>query len=580
MTTDLLARAVSLHRQGQLAEADALYAALLDGAPLHADALHLRGILRAQRGAPVRESVALVAQAAALNPASATYRGNLAKAVRGDWTAVGEALRDAGDALYDRGQPGPAARCYRTATTVRPDDALVWGNLAAALRDSGAADAAAGPARRAAALAPTDCAVATLNAALLLGARDPAAADAVRHAIALAPEDAALRFALADATKITGDYASAAGLYRTALAMDPARAGGWFNLGVTLGDLGRHADSVAPYARAARLDPGTVDHRYNLAHAQLITGRWAEGWANFAARFARGVPCPDRGLPRWRGEPLNGRTLLFHGEQGHGDAIQMMRYAPLIAGGGGEDGGGDGGRVVVECRPALVRLFAATPGVAAAIPLGTPLEGALEADLFCPMMDAPGLFATTPDATPNAVPYLRVPEDARPPSLPPAEGEWTIGLVWAGDPHADDARWSHADTRRSIPLIAFAPLLDIPGLRLVSLQKGAAAEQAERAPFAGRMQTADIAAAADFADTAALVQRLDLVISVDTAVAHLAGALGVPVWVLSRFDGCWRWLLDREDSPWYPTARVLRQPALGDWAPVLAQLTEDLARRR
>jgi len=562
-----LDHAVELHRQGRLAEAAALYAAVLDRDPLYADALHLLGILGAQRGEPVRGSVALIARAAALNPGSAAYRGNLAKATRGDWPSVGAALRDAGDALYDRGRPEPAARCYRAAATVRPDDPLVWGNLAAARRDSGALADAGGPARRAAALAPADGDVATLTACLLVRARDPAAADAVRRAVALAPEDATLRLALADATKIAGDYGRAVALYRAALAVDPARAGGWFNLGVTLGDLGRHGDSVAPYTRAVRLDPGPVDHRYNLAHAQLITGRWAEGWASFSVRFQAGIPHPDRGLPRWRGEPLEGRTLLFHGEQGHGDAIQMMRYAPLIA--------QAGGRVVVECRPALVRLFAAVPGVAAAVPLGAPLD----ANLFCPMMDAPGLFGTRPDSVPNAVPYLPVPGDARSPSLAPAPDALTVGLVWAGDPHQDDARWRHADTRRSVPLHGFAPLLDLPGLRLVSLQKGAAAEQAGRAPFAGRMWTDDIQAAADFADTAALVQRLDLVISVDTAVAHLAGALGVPVWVLSRFDGCWRWLLDREDSPWYPTARILRQPALGDWEPVLRRLTDDLSRR-
>lgn len=575
MTTDPLDQAVTLHRQGHLAEAETLYAALLADAPLHTDALHLLGILRAQQGGAVRDSVTLLAQAVALNPASAVYRGNLAKATRGDWPSVGSALRDAGDALYDRGQLEPATRCYRAAATVRPDDPLVWGNLAAARRDTGdlagALAGAIGPARRAAALAPADGDVAALGAGLLLRARDPAAADAVRLAVALVPEDAALRFALADATKIAGDYGRAVALYRAALSVDPARAGGWFNLGVTLGDLGRQGDSVAPYARAVRLDPDPVDHRYNLAHAQLITGRWAEGWASFAVRFQAGVPYPDRGLPRWRGEPLGGRTLLFHGEQGHGDAIQMMRYAPLIA--------QAGGRVVVECRPALVRLFAALPGVAAAIPLDAPLDAPLAADLFCPMMDAPGLFGTRPESVPNAVPYLRVPDDARSPSLPPAPDALTVGLVWAGDPHPDDARWSHADTRRSIPLQGFAPLLDLPGLRLVSLQKGNAAEQAGRAPFAGRISTNDIQAASDFADTAALVRCLDLVISVDTAVAHLAGALGVPVWVLSRFDGCWRWLLDRDDSPWYPTARILRQPALGDWGPVLRRLTDDLSRR-
>lgn len=564
--TDLLTHAVALHREGRLAEAANLYERILVLEPLHADALHLLGVVLAQQRAPVSRCVELIGCAAALNPSSAAYRGNLAKAARGDWPAAAEGLLAAGNGLFDRGQPAAAARCYRAILTIHPDRPEAWGNLAAARRDADSAMAAAGPAGRAAGLAPDDPEVARLFAALLLAARDPAAADAVRRAVGLAPNDVSLRFALADAIKVTGRYGEAVAAYRSALCHDPAQAAGWFNLGVTLADLGRHEASLPAYARSVHLDPWPVDPRYNLAHAQLITGHWAEGWRSFAVRFARGVPYPDRGLPCWKGEPLAGRTLLFHGEQGHGDTIQMLRYAPLIA--------AAGGRVLVECRPGLVRLAEACPGVEAAIALGAPAD----ADLFLPMMDAPALFGTEPGNIPAATPYLRVPQAARRPDLPPAPGCLSVGLVWAGAPHTADTRWSHADTRRSIPLSAFAGLLEIPGLRLVSLQKGTAAAQAEQPPFAGRMLTGDIAAAADFADTAALVERLDLVISVDTAVAHLAGALGVPVWILSRFDGCWRWLLDREDSPWYPTARLFRQPGFGAWEPVVARVVEEVRR--
>lgn len=561
---DLLNDAVALHRAGRIADAAAGYEQLLALEPLHADALHLLGVVRAQQGAPVRLSAELIGRAAALNPASTAYRGNLLKAIRGDWDAAADGLLAAGNVLYDDGQAVAAARCYRTVLTIRPDHAESWGNLAAARRDAGAPADALAPAGRAARLAPGDAEVARLLAALLLAVRSHDAVEAVGRAIRLSPGDAALRFALADAVKIAGRYAEAVEAYRAALCHDPARAEGWFNLGVTLADLGRHEASLPAYARSVRLDPRPVDPRYNLAHAQLITGRWREGWQSFAVRFERGVGRPDRGLPSWQGEAPAGRTILFHGEQGHGDTIQMMRYAPRIA--------AAGGRVLVECQPALVRLLAACPGVAAAVPIGAPAE----ADLFLPMMDAPGLFDTVPEKAPDTVPYLRVPAEARRPDLPPAPEALSVGLVWAGDPHTTDARWSHADTRRSIPLSAFSALLEIPGLRLVSLQKGAAAAQAEQPPFAGLIQTSDIAAAGDFADTAALVERLDLVVSVDTAVAHLAGALGVPVWILSRFDGCWRWLLDREDSPWYPTARILRQPAIGVWEPVIGRVVEDV----
>ncbi|MBP2294131.1 tetratricopeptide repeat protein [Azospirillum rugosum] len=570
--TLLLSDAVRLHQSGQLAAAAEAYAGILADAPLHPDALHLLGVVRAQ-GGRVQEAVSLIAQAVAINPASAVYRGNLVKAARGDGAAVGSGLLRAGDALFDAGRPDLAARCYRAAVAARPDDALAWGNLGAALRDADRSAEALVPMGRAAVLAPNDERIMAGLGGLYLALRDGPAAEAVfRALLARDPGHAPARVALADSVKTDGRFAEAAGLYRKALAVDPADAGGWFNLGVTLGDLGRHEDSVAPYHRAARLSPDRVDARFNLAHALLITGRYREGWPAFEARFERDVHIPDRGRPWWRGEPLQGRTILLYGEQGHGDALQFIRYAPMVA--------RAGGRVVVECLPALLRLFSRVEGVAEVHPLGA----APDFDLICPLMSLPALFGTTLDSVPAAVPYLdgTAAGEERFAGLWPtgdgalADGTLTVGLVWAGDPHVTDPRWSHADMRRSIPLAGFAPLLDLPGLRLVSLQKGAAAAQAVEPPFAGRILDV-MAEVADFADTAALVRRLDLVISVDTSVAHLAGALGVPLWVLSRFDGCWRWLDGREDSPWYPTARVFRQERIGDWRPVLDRVATELA---
>lgn len=570
-TADLLTDAVRLHQSGQLAGAADAYSRILATEPLHADALHLLGVVRAQ-GGQVREAVTLIAQAVALNPASAAYRGNLAKATRGDWPAVAAGLRAAGDALYDLGHPALAVPCYRAALTVRPDDETAWGNLALARRDTGRVAEALAPMRRAAALDPRDGQIALLLGGLCLAAGDPASAEAVfRALLSTQPEHATARLALANAVKSSGRFVEAVALYRTALAVAPGEATPWFNLGVTLGDLDRHGEAVPAYRRAARLDPGNADFRYNLSHALLITGQYEDGWPAFEARFQCGVTIPERGRPWWRGEPLEGRTVLLYGEQGHGDAIQFIRYAPMVA--------RAGGRVVVECLPALTRLFARVEGVAEVHPLG----GATGFDLMCPLMSLPALFGTSLATVPAEVTYLdggAAGEDRFAGLWPAAEGSvpegtLTVGLVWAGDPHATDARWSRADRRRSIPLAGFAPLLEIPGLRLVSLQKGAAAEQARQAPFAGRMVDV-MDQAADFADTAALVRRLDLVISVDTAVAHLAGALGVPVWVLSRFDGCWRWIAGREDSPWYPTARVFRQDRLDDWRPVLDRVAAEL----
>ena len=567
----LLPDALRLHQSGQLAAAAEVYARVLEAEPLHPDALHLLGVLRAQTGR-AGEAVTLVAQAAALNPASAVYRGNLAKAARADSAVVGLALVRAGDALFDRSRPDAAAACYRAALAHRPGDPAAWGNLALALRDRGRAAEALAPMRRAAALDPADTQVAALLGGLHLMLRDaPAAEMVLRKALARQPGHAEGRVALADAVKSSGRFGAAADLYRKALAMQPAEMRGWFNLGVTLGDLGRHEEAVAPFRRAVRLAPDDATARSSLAHALLITGRYEEGWPAFEARFEGGVHIPDRGRPWWRGEPLEGRTVLLYGEQGHGDALQFIRYAPMVA--------RAGGRVVVECLPALVRLFARVEGVAEAHPLGA----APDFDLICPLMNLPTLFGTTLATVPAAVPYLDATAagEDRFAGLWPVgddgggDGALTVGLVWAGDPHVADPRWSHADTRRSIPLAGFAPLLEVPGLRLVSLQKGAAAAQASQPPFAGRILDV-MGQVADFADTAALVRRLDLVISVDTSVAHLAGGLGVPVWVLSRFDGCWRWLTDRDDSPWYPTARVFRQQRIGDWQPVLDRVAAEL----
>jgi len=562
----LLPDALRLHQSGQLAAAAEVYARVLEAEPLHPDALHLQGVLRAQTGR-VGEAVTLVAQAAALNPASAVFRGNLAKAARAEGGAVGPALVRAGDALFDRGRADAAAACYRAAVAALPDNPVAWGNLALALRDSGCAAEALAPLRRAAALDPADGQVAALLGGLHMTLHDAPAAEAVfRDVLARQPDNTAARVALADAVKSSGRFGEAEDLYRKALATQPAELGGWFNLGVTLGDLGRHEESVAPFRRAIRLAPERVNARSSLAHALLITGRYEDGWPAFEARFEDDVHIPDRGRPWWRGEPLEGRTVLLYGEQGHGDALQFIRYAPLVA--------RAGGRVVVECLPALVRLFARVEGVAEVHPLGA----APEFDLICPLMNLPTLFGTTLATVPAAVPYLDAAaagEERFAGLWPAGDRTLNVGLVWAGDPHAADPRWSHADTRRSIPLAGFAPLLDIPGLRLVSLQKGAAAAQASQPPFAGRILDV-MGHVADFADTAALVRRLDLVISVDTSVAHLAGGLGVPVWVLSRFDGCWRWLTDREDSPWYPTARVFRQQRIGDWQPVLDRVAAEL----
>jgi hypothetical protein len=256
-----------------------------------------------------------------------------------------------------------------------------------------------------------------------------------------------------------------------------------------------------------------------------------------------------------------------YAEQGFGDTLQFCRYVPLLAA---------TARVILEVPKPLLRLLSALPGVSQAVATGDPLP---DFDLYCPLVDLPLAFGTTVATIPNQVPYLQADPDQvtlwrqRVEGLPGLR----VGMVWSGAPRPELPKVDNVDHRRSIPLKQLAPLGQVPGVSLVSLQKGDRATQAKLPPpsltIADWTEELD-----DFAVTAALIEALDLVISVDTSVAHLAGALGKPVWVLSRYDACWRWLRDRTDSPWYPTAKLFRQPVAGDWASVIAEVTIALRR--
>jgi len=268
--------------------------------------------------------------------------------------------------------------------------------------------------------------------------------------------------------------------------------------------------------------------------------------------------------PRWEGEPLDGRTLLVHAEQGLGSNIQFCRYLNLIP---------PGGRLLLAVQPSLVRLLSSLDGPATVMAIGDSLP---RADLRCPMLSLPRVLGTNEVTDiPATIPYLH--------ADPGAVARWQrrvgmlpglrVGLVWAGNP--EDARM---DRRRSMPLAALAPLADLPDVSLVSLQMGRAAQALPDASL-GKVVHDWASELDDFAETAALIAALDLVISVDTAVVHLAGALGKPIWLLNRFDTCWRWLLGRDDSPWYPTLRQFRQAEPGKWGDVVARVCAALTER-
>jgi hypothetical protein len=366
-----------------------------------------------------------------------------------------------------------------------------------------------------------------------------------------------------------GRPAEAEGVLRAALEAQPGSPGVLNNLGIALFAQGRLSKAEASYREALGRRPDFADAHNNLGIVLLAAGRFEEGWEEHEWRWkARHMAGGARGFsaPLWSGEVLGeGGVLLLHAEQGLGDTLQFCRYAPLAAA---------RARVVLEVQAPLARLLSSLPGVSQVIARGEALPAF---DAQAPLLSLPRAFGTTIETVPARVPYLAADPDQaaawgrRLAALPGLK----VGLCWAGEPRAGFPELAAIDARRSISLAALAPLAKVAGVSFVSLQKGAPAAQAADPPppMALFDYTAELA---DFADTAALVENLDLVISVDTSVAHLAGAMARPVWLLNRFDTCWRWLLDRQDSPWYPTLRLFRQTTPGDWTSVIADLRQAL----
>jgi tetratricopeptide (TPR) repeat protein len=384
------------------------------------------------------------------------------------------------------------------------------------------------------------------------------------------PGYTAARLNLANTLRVLGELGVARGELEAVLAGNPDSIEALNNLGAVAQDMGDTELALRCLERAAALSPQMPEVRWNLALTQLLLGDFINGWRNFESRWEgcahlRGgytLP-PERA---WQGEPLSGKLVLLWAEQGFGDTVQFIRFAQDVA--------AQGAMVGVLVPPELKRLIQGAPGILWVTAMGEPLP---QYDVHCPLMSLPYRLALTPDATAlhGTASYL---------SAPLAEAQqWhrrlsgfpglKVGLAWAGRPRKQNAELDAIDARRNVPLSALAPLLKVPGCTFFSLQKGP--------------ESADIAASGlpirdfsmewqDFAATAAFIAGLDLVISVDTAVAHVAAAMGKPVWLLNRYDSCWRWFQGRSDSPWYPTLRLFRQPGAGDWAPVVAAATAEL----
>ena len=353
--------------------------------------------------------------------------------------------------------------------------------------------------------------------------------------------------------------ADAVAAYRRALALKPEHAVAWNNLGLALQAQNEVGAAIAAFRRAIALKPDLAHARWNLALALLLDGHFAEGWREYDARLALPELGRDRHRfpgPLWDGANPADKTLLLYPEQGLGDALQFARYATLLA--------DAGARCLIRCSEALAPLLATVPGVAEIHRDDAPLP---RYDAHLPLLSLPRVFGTTPETIPATVPYIAVADSLRNAAraaLKRAGATRTVGLAWAGNPaHANDRH-------RSVPLAALAALFAVPGLTWFSLQQGEAAAQVAAVPGADRL--VPLPSGAALVDTTALIAELDLVITVDTGIAHLAGALARPAWVLLPFAPDWRWQLGRDDSPWYPTLRLFRQPRARDWPAVVERV--------
>lgn len=461
---------------------------------------------------------------------------------------------------------------FKKALALLPDSAEIHNNFGLLLMDIGSVEEAEKLFRQAI-LLKSDYAIAYRNrgSALRADGRLKVAAKCYRQAIEIDPGYVDAYVGLGQTLLYLGDKDEAEKHILHALELYPGFANAYCTLGNIHLARGLVEEAEAAYLRAITTVPDYASAQFNLSLVKLLKGDLLEGFALYEKRFMtshvisfRGIQDMFRALKdklRWNGEQVTAKTLLIVTEQGAGDTLMMMRYLPLL-----KQRGFD--RLQVYCQPELVRLFQTIPEVDKVSSKADPLD--LNGfDYYCPMMSSPYLFKTGLDNIPATVPYLKIPEAewSKWRSLLEGLSGLKVGLVWGG---SND---NLVDKDRSIPISNFSTLATIRGMHLISLQKG---EQAVQLAELGADCIDFMEMCHDYLDTAALIMELDLVISVDTSVAHLAGALGKPVWLLNRFGSEWRWMLDREDSPWYPTMRIFNQKEAGNWAPVIDAVVVEL----
>jgi tetratricopeptide (TPR) repeat protein len=583
-TADALVNAgLALHRAGRIDEAESSYRQALERAPGNARALHYLGVIALGRNATA-EAARLMDLALVQDPHRAEYLGNrgLVAARMGDHAAAASWQRRAlesepefanahnnlANALMELHDFDAAEQHYRRARALVPASARFAFNLARLLEKTGRSDAALTEFRASAALDPHDSGTLLHMGRLLRAGNAHAdAAACFEQVVAREPDNVLALFELGYAYDAMHRYEEAIALYRRAEALKPDGAGVVNNLAFALNALARYDEAEHTFRRALKLNPDLPESGFQLGMLMLRRGDYAGGWPLFENRKITTIGRPNyRKLPvtEWNGEALHGKRFLIVREQGVGDQIQFIRYASVLA--------ACGAHVHALVAPELASLAATVPGVSRVLDT-LPDDATItrDYDFWCDVMSLAGRFPGEPFID---TPYMHADAQqaeawrARVGALAP-DARRRIGLVWAGNPQ------HHFDTFRSVPLKTLQPLAALAGNAWFAIQKGPGAAQ-----LAEQKQAWPIHAVGDelhdFAATAALIASLDLVITVDTSVAHLAGALGKPVWVLLAAQPDWRWGKDRSDSAWYPSARVFRQTTLGDWSNVVSELTDAL----
>jgi tetratricopeptide (TPR) repeat protein len=577
-TQQLLEQAADLHRAGRLADAERTYRQVLSADPNNADALHLLGVLNGQLG---RSDAAaqFICRAIAINPNVAVFHGNLGltldrmgrieEALQSFEKALAlgstepNILNNYADALRKKGSLELSIATFRSLLTKHPNFPDALNNLGIALVATNEVDEAIAQYRLAIRANPQFAEAHNNLGNALMKRRDfETAVTEFQRALVIRPEYPDAMMNMGIALKDLNRHDDAMNLFQRALRLRPNFFEAHLNLGQALCDIHDLDGAIAEFKKAIYLRPDDPAPHFHLSGALLLKGDFAAGWKEYEWRLLK-TDFPFANLhfsqPRWSGEDLNGKRIYLHAEQGAGDLIQYCRLISLLT--------GRGAQTILGSPPHMLRLLRTLEGVSQ---ITTEVPGKSEADYHCWLLSLPLMLGMRLENIPTQVPYLRADSAladqwrTRLADLPAGK---KIGLCWAGNPQHSN------DHNRSISISQFAQVAEIPNVNLISVQKGNTGGEPRPAGLKLADYTGEIS---DYADTAALIANLDLVISADTSVAHLAGALGKPTWTLLPFHPDLRWLLNRSDSPWYPTMRLFRQPKPRDWQSVIHAVGEGI----